>query len=147
MNTDLELVLRVILYYNTLAPIGSLTTNGTFRIIESATNNDNIVLNADGRTGTQGDLGVTYSPQLNSAVFHSHRQIQISMLVSGALTLGFNLSGSVSSSGDTLGSNITFRDQYDNIGSGSITINVVTNNAPSISFSPSSVTFRIRESN
>ena len=58
----------------------------------------------------------------------------------GGLTLGFNLSGSVSKSGDTLGSNITFRDQYDNVGSGSITINVVTNNAPAISFSPSSVT-------
>ena len=126
----------------TQAPIGSLTTNGTFRIIESATNNDNIVLNADGRTGTQGDLGVTYSPQLNSAAVASFTSSNSDINVSstGALTLGFNLSGSVSSSGDTLGSNITFRDQYDNIGSGSITINVVTNNAPSISFSPSSVT-------
>ena len=123
------------------APIGSLTANGTFRIIESGTDGNNIVINADGRTGTQGDLGVTYSPQLNSAAVASFTSSNSDINVSsaGALTLGFNLSGSVSSSGDTLGSNITFRDQFDNIGSGSITINVVTNNAPSISFSPSSV--------
>ena len=126
----------------TQAPIGSLTTNGTFRIIESATNGALIRTNANGLTGTQGDLGVTYSPQLNSAAVASFTSSNSDINVSsaGALTLGFNLSGSVSSSGDTLGSNITFRDQFDNIGSGSITINVVTNNAPSISFSPSSVT-------
>jgi len=125
----------------TQAPIGSLTTNGTFRIIESATNGALIRTNSNGLTGTQGDLGVTYSPQLNSAAVASFTSSNSDINVSstGALTLGFNLSGSVSSSGDTLGSNITFRDQFDNIGSGSITINVVTNNAPSISFSPSSV--------
>ena len=125
-----------------MAPIGSLTTNGTFRIIESATNGNNIVTNANGRTGTQGDLGVTYSPQLNSAAVASFTSSNSDINVSstGALTLGFNLSGSVSKSGDTLGSTITYRDQYDNIGSGSVTINVVTNNAPSISFTPSSVT-------
>jgi len=125
-----------------MAPIGTLTTNGTFRIIESATNGALIRTNANGLTGTQADVGVTYSPQLNSAAVASFTSSNSDINVSstGALSLGFNLSGSVSKSGDTLGSTITYRDQYDNIGSGSITINVVTNNAPSISFTPSSVT-------
>ena len=124
------------------APIGTLTTNGTFYVIESATNGATIYTNSNGRSGTQGDLGVNYSPNYNSAAVASFTSSNSDINVSstGALTLGFNLSGSVSKSGDTLGSNITFRDQYDNVGSGSITINVVTNNAPAISFSPSSVT-------
>ena len=126
----------------TQAPTGTLTTNGTFRIIESATNGALIRTNANGLTGTQADVGVTYSPQLNSAAVASFTSSNSDINVSstGALSLGFNLSGSVSKSGDTLGTTITFRDQFDNIGSGAVTINVVTNNAPSISFSPSSVT-------
>lgn len=54
------------------APIGSLTTNGTFRIIESARSGSSIVTNADGiPTGTQADLGVTYTPTYNSAAVQS----------------------------------------------------------------------------
>ena len=126
----------------TQAPTGTLTTNGTFRIIESATNGALIRTNSNGLTGTQADVGVTYSPQLNSAAVASFTSSNSDINVSstGALSLGFNLSGSVSKSGDTLGTTITFRDQFDNVGSGAVTINVVTNNAPSISFSPSSVT-------
>jgi len=126
----------------TQASTGTLTTNGTFRIIESATNGALIRTNANGLTGTQADVGVTYSPQLNSAAVASFTSSNSDINVSstGALSLGFNLSGSVSKSGDTLGATITFRDQFDNVGSGAVTINVVTNNAPSISFSPSSVT-------
>ena len=48
------------------APLGTLTTNGTFYIIESAAREPPIRTNSNGFSGTQGDLGVTYSPQYNS---------------------------------------------------------------------------------
>ena len=117
------------------APIGSLTTNGTFRIIESAQSGSNIVTNANGiPTGTQADLGVSYSPAYNSAVVQSFTSSNAAIAVdgSGGLSLGVNISGSATSSGDTIQSSITYRDQYDNIGSGSITINVTENTAPTV---------------
>ena len=49
-----------------------------------------------------------------------------------------NLSGSLTGSGDTITSDITFQDQYGNIGSGSITVNVVANNAPTVTVSEQS---------
>lgn len=121
----------------TQAPIGSLTTNGTFRVIESATNGNNIVTNLNGRTGTQGDLGVTYSPTFNSAAVQSFTSSNAAIVInsSGNLTIGINLSGSATSSGATISSDITFRDQYDNIGSGSISVAVRPNSAPVASFS------------
>jgi len=118
------------------AGIGSLTTNGTFRIIESAESGSEIKINANGRTGTQADLGVTYSPQYNSAAVQSFTSSNASIAVNnnGNLSIAVDISGSATSSGDTITSDITFRDQYDNIGSGSITVNVVANNAPSATF-------------
>ena len=118
------------------ADTGTLTTNGTFYIIESSVLGDNIVLSSNGRTGTQGDIGVTYSPNYGSQAVNSFTSSNnlIAVDSSGNLTLGANLSGSGTGSGDSISSDITFRDQYDNIGSGSITINVTTNNAPDITF-------------
>ena len=117
------------------AGLGTMTTNGTFYIIESATNTDNIVLNTNGRTGTQGDLGVTYSGSFGSQAVtsFSSSNAQLAVTNAGALTVGFDLSGSGTASGDSILSNITFIDQYDNIGSGSITVNVATNHPPFIS--------------
>jgi hypothetical protein len=125
------------------APIGSLTTNGTFYVIESALNGANIVLNSNGRTGTQGDLGVSYSPTYNSAAVQSFTSSNAAIVVdsSGGLTLGLNLSGSATGSGATIASDITFRDQYNNIGSGSITINVAENQAPTAVFTDQSAKF------
>ena len=121
----------------TQAPIGSLTTNGTFYIIESALDGAQIKTNSNGRTGTQGDLGVSYSPLFNSAAVQSFTSSNAAIEVNtiGNLTIGLNLSGSTTSSGDTISSDITYRDQYDNIGSGSITVNVSPNQAPSAVFS------------
>ena len=118
------------------APIGSLTTNGTFRIIESAESGDEIKTNANGRTGTQADLGVSYSPTYNSAAVQSFTSSNAAITVnsSGNLSIGVNISGSSTGSGDTITSDITFRDQFDNVGSGSITVNVVANSAPSATF-------------
>ena len=121
----------------TQAPIGSLSTNGTFRVIESAVTGDHIKTNLDGRTGTQADLGVSYSPTFNSAAVQSFTSSNAAIVVnsSGNLTIGVNLSGSATSSGATISSDITFRDQSDNIGSGSISVTVRPNSAPEASFS------------
>ena len=122
------------------APIGALTTNGTFYIIESVASGSNIVINSNGRTGTQGDLGVTYSPSYGSAAVASFTSSnsQIAVSTAGALSVAFDVSGSGTGSGDTISSNITFRDQYNNIGSGSISVNVTTNTAPDIIFADTS---------
>ena len=119
------------------APIGTLGTNGTFRIIESAVSGANIVTNLNGRTGTQADLSVSYSPTYNSAAVQSFTSSNAAIVVnnSGNLTLGVHLSGSATGSGATISSDITFRDQYDNIGSGSISVTVRPNSAPVASFS------------
>ena len=118
------------------APTGSLTTNGTFYIIESALSGSNIDTNSNGRTGTQADLGVTYSPQYNSAAVQSFTSSNAAVVVnnSGNLTIGQNVSGSSSGSGNSYTSTITYRDQYDNIGTGDVTVNVTANSSPAASF-------------
>ena len=122
------------------APVGTLGTNGTFYIIESAGNSNNIRINSDGRTGTQGDLSVSYSPSYGSPVVQSFTSSNSAIAIDsgGTLTTGLLLSGSGTASGDTITSDITFRDQYNNVGSGSVTVNVTTNNAPDIIFSDTS---------
>lgn len=119
------------------AVVGTLTTNGTFYIIESATNGDLITTSTNGRTGTQADLGVTYSPNYGSQAVSSFTSSNAAIAVAsnGNLSLNLNLSGSATGSGDTITSNITFQDQYNNLGSGSITVNVVANQAPSVTVS------------
>jgi|5_EtaG_2_1085323.scaffolds.fasta_scaffold00438_18 hypothetical protein len=118
------------------APNGTLTTNGTFRIIESAESGAHIKINADGRTGTQGDLGVTYSPQYNSAAVQAFTSSNAAIAVNsnGKLTIGVNISGSSTGSGDTITSTITYQDQFNNIGSDSISVSVVANQAPTATF-------------
>ena len=115
---------------------GTLTKNGTFYIIESAETGDLIRTNSNGFSGTQGDLGVSYSPSYNSPAVQSFTSSNASVVVnnSGNLSIGVNISGSVTSSGDTITSTITFRDQYDNIDSDTIIINVAANQAPTATF-------------
>ena len=116
------------------ADTGTLTTNGTLYIIESAENGALIRTNSNGRTGTQADLGVSYSPNYGSQAVNSFTSSNADIIINnnGNLSLGVHISGSSTVSGDTITSNITFQDQYNNIGSGSITINVVANNTPSV---------------
>jgi len=116
------------------APVGTLSENGTFYVIESATTGDNIVLGTNGRTGTQGDLGVSYSPQYNSAAVASFTSSNeyIGVNSSGNLTVSSSISGSVNIYPGTITSDITWRDQYDNVGGPqTITVNLAINNAPS----------------
>ena len=53
--------------------------------------------------------------------------------------IGYSLGSAFNfDNGNPITADVTFRDQYDNIGSGTITVNVTTNNAPDISFSDTS---------
>ena len=131
------------------ANLGTLTTNGTFYIIESATSTTPIRTNSNGRTGTQGDLGVTYSPQHNSAavqgfsVFESTSNVAHQFITSsaaGALSIKANVSQSAFVSGTSMTASVHYTDQFDNVGSGSISVSVRPNTAPSITLTPSSQT-------
>ena len=117
------------------ANLGTLSPNGTFYVIESAVNGNNIVTNSNGRTGTQGDLSVSYSPNYGSQVVQEFTSSNafVSVNSSGNLSVGTNISGSSETSGDSITSNITWADQHGNVGSGSISVNVTTNNAPTTS--------------
>ena len=118
------------------ADSGTLVTNGTYYIIESATDGNNIVLGSNGRTGTQGSVSVSYSPDYGSQAIQSFTSSNalIDVDSSGDLTVGNDISGSGNTDGDTISSTITWRDQYDNIASSSIDINITENTAPDIIF-------------
>ena len=133
----------------TQAPIGTMATNGTFHLIESAQTSANIVLNSNGRTGTQGDLNVSYSPNFGSAAVQSFTIFEndkstphqfITSSAAGALTIKSNLSGSAFKFGSTLTASVLYQDQYDNIGSGSISVSVTKNNPPVITLSNQTLT-------
>ena len=118
------------------ADIGTLTGNTTSHIIESALSGA-VLRSATGfNNGSPADLSVSYSPNYGSQAVAAFTSSNASIAVSntGALTLAVNLSGSATSSGDSISSTITYRDQYDNIGSGSISVNVFANQAPSATF-------------
>jgi len=114
---------------------GTLSTNGTLYIIESATSGL-ITLSSSGRPGSAGSLSATYSPNYGSQSatnFTSSNPLISVNSTTGQLSVGSPISGSGNVSGDTISSNITFEDQYGNVGSGSISVNVTTNNAPNVS--------------
>jgi len=120
------------------ADTGSLTTNEPFYVIESATSGAFVYTSTNGRTGTRGSLGVTYSPQYNSAAVQSFTSSNalVGVTKGGFLSVG-NVSGSgfTFDAGTAITSNITWRDQYDNIGGPTqISINVAINSAPSVTF-------------
>ena len=125
------------------APIGSGSNNGSFYLIESAVSGANVVINSNGRTGTQSDINVTYSPQYNSAAVQSFTSSNSAIAIdsSGGLTLSSNLSGSSTGSGDTISSTITYQDQFNNVGSSSINVSVALNSPPTASFTQQSPKF------
>ena len=132
------------LYNITQAPIGTLGTNGTFFIIESAVRGDIVRVSSDGRTGGAALLNVNYSPNFNSAAVQNFTSSNdmISITDAGRVEVGVtDVSGSAFNfdNGNPITADITFRDQYDNIGSGSISVNVAVNNAPQPSFNDNSV--------
>jgi len=125
------------------ASIGTLGGDTTSYIIESAVSGA-VLRDATGfGAGNASQLTVSYSPNYGSAIVQSFTSSNAAIAVdnSGNLTLAANLSGSATGSGDTINTDITFRDQYDNVGSGSVTVNVFANIAPTATFSDQTANF------
>ena len=113
---------------------GTMSTNGTLYVIESAVGGDNIVLGTNGFTGNQGRVSVSYSPDYGSqavSTFASSNAL-INIDSDGYLTVGNNISGSGEVNGNVITSTITFTDQYGNSDSDTISVNVRPNTAPSV---------------
>lgn len=110
-------------------PAATVSTNGTFRIVESATSGSLIRINSNGFSGTQADLNAN-----QSGTFGNSTNPGIAVNSSGQLSLAVDLSGSVTQSGDTLSSDITFTNTFGTTTTTSVTVNVVGNAAPVLSF-------------
>ena len=120
----------------TQSDTGTLGGDTTSYIIESAVSGA-VLRDATGyNNGNASQLTVSYSPSHGSPSVQSFTSSNPAIAVdnSGNLTLALNLSGSTTSSGDTISTNITFDDQYGNTGSGSVTVNVFANSAPTATF-------------
>tara|TARA_B110000977_G_scaffold149654_1_gene189708 strand:+ start:4660 stop:9021 length:4362 start_codon:yes stop_codon:yes gene_type:complete len=118
------------------ADTGTLNGDTSVYIIESAVSG-NVYRDATGyNNGNTGQVGVTYSTSYGTPTVQSYTSSNASIVIdnSGNLTLGVHLSGSVTQSGDSFNSTITFRDQFDNIGSGTVTATVFGNQSPSANF-------------
>jgi len=114
------------------ATTGTLSTNGTLYIIESATSGV-ITLSSTGRPGSTGVVSVSYSPNYGSQVatnFSSSNPLISVNSTNGQLSVGTPISGSGNLSGDTITSTISWEDQYGNTDSDTISVNVTTNFAP-----------------
>ena len=122
------------------ADTGTMSTNGTFYVIESAIGGNNIVTNSNGRTGTQADLSISYDSSQGSPSVQSFTSSNALIAVnnSGNLTVGNPISGSGNLNGSTINANITFTDNFGNVGSGSISVSVTENTPPDIIFSNTS---------
>jgi len=124
---------------NTIAQAGNGTLGGdtTSYIIESGLNNEAIRDASGFGAGNPSQVTVSYSPTYNSAAVQSFTSSNASVSIdnSGNLTMGVALNGSSTGSGDVITSTITYRDQYDNVGTGTLTLNVFANQAPTATFS------------
>ena len=120
---------------------GTLGGDTSIYIIESALQNS-VFRDASGyNNGSAAQLSVSYSPSHGSPSVQTYSSSNPAITVdgSGNLTLGVDISGSVTQSGDTINSDITFTDQYGNVGSGSVTATVFGNSAPSATFTANSL--------
>ena len=108
------------------AGIGTLTGDTTSYIIASAVSGAKLQDASGEGNGNDSDLNVSYSPNYNSQAVQSFTSSNSAIAVdnNGGLSLAVDMSSTTSGSGDTITTDITFRDQYDNIGSGSVTVNV-----------------------
>jgi hypothetical protein len=117
---------------------GTLGGDTTSYIIESGLNNESIRDASGFGAGNQSQMSVSYSPNYGSQAVQGSSWTSsnpaISINTSGQLSLAAHVSGSPSSSGDTFVSTIGFEDQYGNAGSGTVTVNVFANQAPTATF-------------
>ena len=107
------------------ADTGTLGGDTTSYIIESAESGDSLRDATGYNQGNTSQLSVSYtnygSPTVQS---YTSSNEAFNIDTSGNITLGLDISGSSTGSGDTISSDITFVDQYGNVGSGSLTVNV-----------------------
>ena len=122
------------------ASTGTLGGDTSIYSIESATNGTAFRDATGYNNGNAAQVSVSYSPSYGSPVVQSYTSSNAAITIdnSGNLTLGIDLSGSTTQSGDTISSTITFRDQYDNIGSGTVTATIFGNQSPSANFTAAS---------
>jgi len=111
------------------ASAGTLSTNGNFYVIETALSTDKIYTNSNGWSGTQGDLNVSYSPNYGSQVVQSFTSSDASIEISntGLLSVKTDISGNYSF-GNDINVEVTWQDQYGNIGGPESIIVSVTEN-------------------
>jgi hypothetical protein len=129
------------------APIGTITAENFF-IIESAVSGNFITNETDG-SGSSADVNVSYTPTYGptppSATNFSASDaygLVYANPTTGFLTIKQNLSGSQSapSASTSFVVSVYWNDQYQNNGSGSITLNITPNYDPSASFAPQTLT-------
>ena len=117
---------------------GTLGGDTTSYIIESGLNNESIRDASGFGAGNQSQMTVSYSPDYGSQSVQGSSWTSsnpaISINTSGQLSLALNISGSTTGSGDDIVSTIGFEDQYGNAGSGTVTVNVFANQAPTATF-------------
>ena len=112
----------------------TISTNGTFRIVESATSGDLVRTSSNGYSGTQARL------TSNQSVTWSDDSGMISINSSGYISLSSNVDG-VYTSGQSFTANVTATNSFGTTTTQSITINVVENGAPTISFTNHTANF------
>ena len=105
----------------------TISTNGTFRIVESATNGDLVRTTSNGYSGTQARV------TSNQSVTWSDDSGMISINSSGYISLSSDVNG-VYTSGQSFTANVTATNSFGTTTTQSITINVVANGAPTITF-------------
>ena len=127
------------------ADIGTLGGDTTSYIIESGENGDAFRDASGFGAGNASQLSVSYSPNYGSSVVQSFTSSNPSVAIDGSGYITFNGDLSGTGSGDTISSDITFDDQYGNVGSGSVTVNVFANGAPTADFSNSGLTGNYNE--
>ena len=105
----------------------TISTNGTFRIVESATNGDLVRTTSNGYSGTQARV------TSNQSVTWSDDSGMISINSNGYISLSSDVNG-VYTSGQSFTANVTATNSFGTTTTQSITINVVANGAPTITF-------------
>jgi len=125
---------------------GTLGGDTTSYIIESAESGD-VLRDVTGyNQGNASQLSVSYTDYGSPSVQeYTSSNEAFNIDTSGNITLGLDLSGSVTQSGETITSDITFVDQYGNIGSGSLSVSVFANNPASATFTENSSFFNTNQ--
>ena len=112
------------------AGIGTLTGDTTSFVISNAVSGAKLQDATGEGNGNDSDLNVSYSPNYNSQAVQSFTSSNAAIAVdnNGGLSMNVDVSSTTSGSGDTINTDITFRDQYGNIGSGSVSVTVFSPN-------------------